>query len=354
MLLVVLMLVYGIKCKGGGTEGWLDINACNSLQGAAAVYVTLGHIHDEVPFLSPFVWILYPSNSALILTNGLFFFISGYGLWESRKSKSNYMSGWSFLNRLVKLGIPAYMAYVGYYPIRRIVLCEKISFVRHMFLDGVFSWFYYNGPVWFIIVLFFLYLIFWTVYRTGSMAVGNVILLSCMMVWTVIAVNTGRGVVWYASTFCFALGIFVSQYRKKFLQHMDTYYRQILLSGSVLFAVVFAAYRQVWVGLGVKSAVYGNLSALLFCILCSLVLYRYTLGNRITRSLGIVSYEIYLINTMALKVISDWNMDDVLKIYIIVLVTVVSAVILHWADAVVIQALLKFLDTCGVRTLLRG
>lgn len=319
------------------------------MQGAAALYVVFGHIHDEVQFSSPFVWILYPVNSALILTNGLFFFISGYGLWESRKSKKDYMSVWSFISRIVKLGVPAYIIYAAYYPIRIAVLQEEISFVRHMFLDGLFSWFRYNGAVWFLIVLFFLYLIFWTVYSMDRPGTGNVVLASCILVWTIVAVYTGRGIVWYASTFCFALGIFTSQCKKIIWERIEIYYRRAVQAGLCCFVIFFAVYSNVWPDLGAETACYGNLSALLFCVLCYLLMYRCSVGNAATRQLGAVSYEFYLMNTMVIKVISDWNMGVVLKIYSIVLVTILLAVLLHWADSKIIRAMYKFLKTCKVR-----
>lgn len=333
--MVFLLLIIGFRVN---KETGFGRNKCASMQGIAALYVMLAHIHMFASYSSPLVWWLYPVNEVTILTNGLFFFISGYGLWESRKNKADYLSVRSLLCRLTKLCIPAYIVYLFYYFIRIYSNKEQSSFVKHLFLDGLFSWFYYNDVVWFIIELFFLYLIFWIVYSVWPTAVGNRILFVLIVLWTGIAALWGRGYVWYASTLCFFLGIVFSQEHGR---NSIKYHKRAVIISALILVPVFILFIKSSENLGLLNAVYANGSSLLFCIICYLLSYKNSLGNIISNWLGQFSYEIYLCHMMILKVYNTCNVSDVIKIYGTICVSVFCAYILYIADTKIVNAVCR-------------
>ena len=333
MLIVFFLVLVGMKNRKMTTENWFGKEECVSLRGVAAIYIMLSHIHMFSSFKSPWTWILYPVNQGTILANGLFFFISGYGLWESKKTKKEYLSFRSLLGRLLKLCVPAYLVYFLYFFIRKVMENGEISFIKHLLLSEVISWFYYDDVVWFIIELFFLYIIFWITYRFKSITIGNIILITIIGLWTILAVYTSRGIVWYASTFCFALGIVVSQQHRFIQTNLMKYYQYVIGIIFLCFAAVFLLYCMAANDLGLRTAVYANFSTLLFCTLCYLVLYNFSIGNSVTNWIGRFSYEIYLSNMMVIKVIKELISNDVLRIYSSIVLTLFVAFLINIVDS---------------------
>lgn len=336
MLAVFLLVVL----SGMNKETGFGRNKCIAIQGIAALYVVLTHIHTFAAYSSPLVWWLYPINEVTILTNGMFFFISGYGLWESSKNKANYLSARSLACRLAKLLIPAYIVYLLYYFV--MIYCgQEMSLIKHLLLADVFSWFYFNDVVWFIIELFFLYIIFWIVYSHWTAAIGNRIMFTLIVSWIILAALWGRGYVWYASTLCFLLGIVMSQTNGRLVLAYNTSGWVTVISIFALIPIFILFIRSAEM-IGLRNAVYANCSSLLFCIICYLFTYKNSLGNLLSNWLGKFSYEIYLSHMMILKIIDRVDMNDSLKIYATLCITITVAYILSIIDTKFVSVVCRY------------
>ncbi len=100
----------------------------------------------------------------------------------------------------------------------------------------------------------------------------------------------------------------------------------------LLFAAVYSLFMQTAEGLGLTNAVFANVSALLFCILCYIAMYPISLGNRMGNWVGKFSYELYLVHTMVMKAVNAVCVQEVFRIYGAVLLSLAVAYVMYLAD----------------------
>ena len=332
MLLVALLFITSLQYRKESAANWFGKQVCTSLKGIAAIYIVLVHIHVFTPFSSPWVWALYPINSIVIFANGLFFFISGWGLWESKRTKTDYLRLSSLANRLLKLLVPVYLMYIMYYFIRILNQDAPIPFVYYLLGRGGVEYLYFNDVLWFIIELCFLYVLFWFLYGKISKEKSNVIFIILIALWIAWAVYSGRGIVWYASTYCFFFGILLSQYKGRVQYKIERRFR-FYMCGSVIGCIVsFLVYLITLENKGIINAIFANCSTILFCVVCFLILYKFEVKSTLTLWLGRISYELYLCHMIIIKEYKEIVHNDVWRIYCTIFSAILVAVVVHWID----------------------
>lgn len=332
MLLIALLFITSLQYRKGPVESWFGKQECSSLKGIAAIYVILAHLHAFASFSSPWVWVLYPINSPLIFSNGLFFFISGWGLWESKGTKTDYLRLSSLVDRLLKLLIPVYLIYIMYYFIRILNGDVPISFIYYLLGRGIVEYLYFNDVLWFIIELCFLYIFFWLLYGKISKEKSNVIFIILIALWIAWAVYSERGIVWYASTYCFFFGILLSQYKRRVQYEIERRFRFYLCGSAISCIVSFFLYLITLESKGIINAILANCSTILFCAVCFLILYKFEVKSVLTLWLGQISFELYLCHMIIIKEYKDIIHNDVWRIYCTFFSAILVAVVVHWVD----------------------
>ena len=334
MLLCALLFITSLQYRKEFVENWFGKQECTSLKGIAAIYIMLVHIYMFTPFSSPWVWALYPIYSIVIFANGLFFFISGWGLWESKITKTGYLQLNSLVERLLKLLIPAYLIYVMYYFFKMLFEDAQISLLGYL-LGGwgrAVDYLYFNDVLWFIIELCFLYIFFWVLYGNISKEKSNIIFFILIALWIVWAVYSGRGMVWYASTYCFLSGILLSQFRMKIQTGIEQKFGFCLNVSFVGCIVFFALYLMTSENMGIINALFANCSTILFCVTCFLMLYKFELKSKWTLWLGQISYELYLCHMIVNKIYKEFIVNEVWRIYCVIFSSIMIAFVFHQID----------------------
>lgn len=359
MIIILLLLIIGIQFQNSkNTVSRTDFFSkaqCNALRGIACLYILFCHAHMTITFDSVLLWPILSIDRATIWSNGLFFFISGYGLWISSQNKANYLAFPSLIKRLSSLAIPAILAYILY-----LFIPTSITNSR-----SPFAWFHFDDVVWFIIELFFLYILFWFIFGfIGKYVNSSLILLSIMfciiLIWDIIAFVTGRGLAWYASTLCFPLGILVSLWKSfsgkptlannaysqasisinnKFATIPASKTVIISLVALIIAVITYFFYRQLPNFSLLGFLILANVSTLAFCIFVFYISSRVCIGNRATNFLGSISYEIYLVHLMTLKVMREFNIPNAAKIYLSILICIITALIIHIIASKIIQTI---------------
>lgn len=334
MLLTALLLITSLQYRKEPVGNWFGKQECTSLRGITAIYLVLFHIHMLTSFSSPWVWVLYPINSFIILANGLFFFISGWGLWESKITKPGYLQLSSLVVRLLKLLVPVYLIYVMYCFIKMLIGDVQISLSGY--LSGVWGritdYLYFNDVLWFVIELCFLYIFFWILYGNISKEKSNIIFFILIALWIVWAVYSGRGIVWYASTYCFLSGILLSQFRMRIQTVIEQKFRFCLGVSFVGCILLFALYMMTSENMGIINALFANCATILFCVTCFLILYKFELKNKWTLWLGEISYELYLCHMIVNKICRELIANEVWRIYCVIFSSIMIAFVFHKID----------------------
>lgn len=334
IVLLILLVIYVFGLKRGTYDRlslehtYFDNLFCNYLKGICAMYIMLGHYSMYIPFKG-ILFLLRPIQPGAILVNGLFFFISGYGLEISRETKPDYIGMRSYLKRMWNIGIVAYASYL-------ISFCffevnSLAGMIKHILLFNVFRWFHLNQPTWFLIEIVFLYLLFWLIfYLVGHMRIAYMCIIAVVgmtviiIIWYVAAVLTGRGVVWYSSTLCFPLGILVANTRDSIIYAKAR--RYVLPIASVLLICCFL-YNKYSENI-ILGAFLGNIASLVFCIVVFLLSFGFTLDSRILGFLGSISFELYLIHIYMIELTAH-RLPDLMAVLISIGGAIIVAMVLH-------------------------
>ncbi len=335
MILAIILFLSGIKpTKQSLYSGKsFEISTCVCLKGICAVYLMFGHYSMHVP-LGGFGILLAPVQPGAILLNGLFFFISGYGLMTSAVTKLDYLRLGSYLKRTFNIGVASYISYLIAFPFFN--SGSRIDFVRHVFLLNLFRWFHLNDPTWFLIELVFLYTFFWILYSRLSNRIANLALVGIIVFWYIIAIATKRGVVWYGSTLCFALGIYAakSSSEGEIERVRDKqFYSTVMITSLVICFIVCVLYNR-YSNHILIGAILCNIASLLFCFFVYMFLQTNTLYNKALEYLGKISFEVYLVHIYMI----EWtvgNLSDNVALWVSILLTFLIATMMHLGIVVI-------------------
>jgi len=323
MILFLALLLCGVQYSTPhGRNNNLDIVESNALRGAFSFFIVIYHIHKITEFATPGTMWLTPIDEAKILSNGLFFFLSGYGLWWSKKNKINYLSFFNLFERIIKLGIPAYATYLLYILFN---YNDKEGLLKQLFLGKIIEYIRYNDVTWFMIELVILYVLFWVLYRIWSAEVANIIFGTLILCWDVVAFFWGRGLVWYASSLCFLVGILICQKRDTILAKIQKRYIFYLSILGLVFISTFIIHMilppfNIW-----GYLICANIATVFFCCFLYLLTYKVKFGNKIIVWLGGFSYEIYLVHMIIIKVINEYTENELVRVYAVTIVSLVIA-----------------------------
>lgn len=338
MIFTILLLIFGIRIGERGETSYFTKEQFNAVKGVAAFYIMLCHIHMFATYkTSGGFLVLYPLNDATILLNGCFMFFSGYGLFVKYRTADNYISLVRFINRIYKICLPAYSVYLLWYFIGVLPKEESFSIstlIHHILLGNIIEFVRCNDVTWFVIELVVLYVLFWIFYKLFGEKIGKRCLLACILGWIIAAYLTGRGVVWYASTVCFAVGIYTDELEKIVNK------KWVKLGTPILFFCSFAIYCFVEKGTFAVNAVIGNVATCSFVMVVVLILKEGVLfGNGLSNFLGNISYEIYLLNMITVKFLSEVVKDEKIIILGTIALTIFASALLHYLNGIVDTAI---------------
>lgn len=321
MLPVLLLLLLGIHRNH--EKRTLSLNQSIALGGVCSIYIMLGHVNLFIGIPDGWLRIIYAPGSASFLLNGLFFFISGYGLWKNRENKGiEYISIKGLVRRFLKLCLPAYILYIASYPILHRYEGLSVSFLPYIAGAGIIKWIRYNDVTWFLIELFYLYALFYMLFSNRDRELLKIgILITLILGWTIFAYLWRRGLVWYASTLCFPLGIILCKYEDSIKIHE--------LGIWVLFIVVYSSFYFLRDKVSCLSLA-SNIASLSFCagiyLLCT---QHFVFQNKITAFLGKIRYELYLTHVILFKLSNNWVLSKNTRIVLCIVSSLIVAFLIH-------------------------
>jgi len=109
ILIIGLAVLLFTCCKVSPRQQWQDdplsLDTSKAVKGFAALYIVFGHIAQALKGEND---ILYFFTETGVLFVGMFFFLSGYGLYTNLKTKENYLKGF-LKKRLITVLVPFYV-----------------------------------------------------------------------------------------------------------------------------------------------------------------------------------------------------------------------------------------------------
>lgn len=325
-----------LKIDNFDRQDYLSKETTGCLKGIFAVVVLIHHLYQYSGIhINDIVDMLVQSMGYLAV--GMFFFISGYGMFISVQKRD-------YLNRFWKKRfVPLYLFYViliGLYLMWRMILgihTSKIEFMQSFFFGGTIV-----VNAWYLQCIFIYYIIFYFIFSSLK---ENKIRLYMMALTTIgyclMCISLKLSSTWYESIFCLLAGMMWAFEKEKLDEKLRIKSNSYLGIVLVLFGATYLAQFK----LGTISKM---LSAVLFSILVVLLSYflkeSKIIQNKITKYLGKYSLEIYVAQGFFLFIQKGnrFNLDAQCFISMVFIGTFVGAWFLHQIYYEINRLLKKF------------
>lgn len=345
-LLCILFLLWGGRFAGFGDkfhEDFLSKDSTKSLCGIAALFIIFHHIAQEWPFYGVTRELIFFNDIGFLLVS-IFFFTSGYGLTLNADRDPDYMESFG-RKRLLALLLPFYVTNILF--ALNYIAIGKASLPKILF--GVLGLTQINPNGWFPFVLLFFYLVFSFSRRHLKTVRARLWLYAAATLFVLAAFSVMGHFAWWAgkpgwwlapdgfanapwwmqkrtlwfnwecwmnSSIGFVLGAATASYREKIVAWFKKNYWLKLAAFTALFALSLVLFRGVRRRLGYYTENLGPTPGILpkfitglsqqpVTVFFDLALFagmmKFRTENRLSRFLGKISYETYLLGLVALE-----------------------------------------------------
>lgn len=261
----------------------------------------------------------------------MFLFYSGYGVFESIKSKPGYVKTIPF-KRIYITWLNFSLAILLFFMLN--LLLHK-SYSLSTTVLAFTGWTSIGNSNWYIFAILCCYLMTWISFRLFSRhhvpALFTITLLSFVYLFLVRHYK-GSDTWWYDTIFCYAAGMWYSYFKKKienlFFQNSDIYFFALIL--TFFFVLAAKPFRN-------HIAVY-EIWSLGFTALILLLSMKISINNRILSWIGIHTFEIYIIQRLPMITLKHLKLDQYPYLFgVLSLLTCIFLVfffhkLLSWAD----------------------
>lgn len=327
---VILLLGSSLAKKGEWQEDPLSLESTKAIRGFCAVGIILHHLSQNLVEMMPELGALAIFKDIGVVFVGIFFFLSGYGLFKSFKTKDNYLKGF-FRRRMSAILVPFYVCILVF------IALQPRGFRVTNLIANLTGWHLINSHMWYIVEIAVLYIVFFFIFRFikkqgAAIAVMGVVTAAI----TIGSLLLGHGGIlfrdhwfmgewWYNTTMLFFAGILFSKFEGAFMRFAKKFYVW-LLPASVIISVVFMYLTDYalktysywtdvpgYMGYSDKFICLAfQLPMVLFTTLTFvLIMMKVKFGNPILKFLGTISLELYLIHNLFLTGLIDGGIDVV-------------------------------------------
>lgn len=357
--LLFFLLIWGMEKR---KDEFLSLSSSNALKGFAAIGVILHHLtqlntnYNQV-WKGPInFW-----NDMGILFTGIFFFLSGYGLWISFHNKNNYLD--SFLKRrFSKILVPFFVSNIIYTFAMGIpfgILQRPI-----LIITSLIGLTLVNTNAWYIVEILILYLFFYLFYKKWPEEKAEKGMICIVLGIIVIGLISGRdytqygtwfrGEWWYNTTLVFIVGMYFAKHKEKLIIKMKQNYSKNMIRIIVLylFTMLINTYLLThygyyyepnwWIGTLCKiaSCLVQTIHSTVFIFFFLMINLKFKLGNKILYFIGNISLELYLIhNLFRLAAINLLGLQDTVFYVFVLMISILVAYPLHKLDQKIIRKL---------------
>lgn len=288
---------------------------------------------------------------------GFFFFCSGYGLITSLRTKQDYLKGF-LVKRVLIVLVPFFLCNYAYMSLE---LLRGMQFSTPELIASFFGVLLTNSQMWFAVEIMLLYIVFFLLFtyvKKEKVCIMTIVALTAMI--TLIGMQNTRpfclsnwfwGEWWFNTSFMFLFGMIMAHSEEKIIAFVKKRYPIVLLLCLVA-AIGLSFPVNAMVEMGTYYCEYeGNFTILqIFMIkfvtlLCQfamvffadavvlMAMMKIKCGNRITRSLGSVSLELYLIHNLYLIMFGYMGIGGIknpaMLVYAAVICSLITAYIIH-------------------------
>ena len=306
LLVLLAISLYGMKVRPAGFfDDYLSVPKTTSHKGIFIIIILASHIRSYVDMTShpadaSYTAVMSFLGQAMV---ALFFFYSGYGIYESVKRRPSYFDGF-IENRVFKIFMHFGMSVILYWALSTLVLGKSINIDT---LVRAFLGFKSIGnSSWFIFTMLLCYLFTFLSFRIlrwhPLLAIGGTVAFTLGFA-LFIELNSYEAL-WYDTAFCFPLG-FIYSYLKEPLDRVMRKYHAVYyitlvftVGGYILTTVLYRESRDL---------ILGTVKNLIFSLAVATLSMRLSIHNRVLEWLGRQSFSIYLLHRIPMLLFSHFG-----------------------------------------------
>ena len=309
MILIWLVIIFVLPFFGmkpafkEPDEDYMSVERTTSVKGFFALIIFLSHVRGYLIPDSGNAWEIFSSVLSHIgqLMVTMFFFYSGYGVFESFKRKPDYRKGF-FRKRILKTLVNFDLAVVLYLILD--IALQKEYPVKNYFLCWT-GWEGIGNSNWFIFIMLVLYVISFLSFcvtagarepEKGQKAVlASVIAMTAVLF--VLLRFSDRKDYWYNTVFCYSFGMLFSYFK-------DSIDR--ILSGKTAFPVILVAVIILFLLFYfIENAAAYNVCACCFCLIVSMITMKVRISNPVLIWLGRHAFSIYILQRIPMIALQE-------------------------------------------------
>lgn len=291
-------------CYGEYNVDYLSRDTTLGIRGMAAILILLHHISQRVSILKIFLIFNY---IGFILV-ALFFFLSGYGLKLGVNNKKNYLDKF-LIKHIILILLPFWLLGV-------IRVIFQILNGNSVAVNDLLRIFFGIYEVWFIAAILIFYFLFWIAYRFFKKSL--VILFGELFLYIIICQFIGVHSSWSASVLAFPLGILWADYKSVIEGYIRYKYIYSIFGSSILFGGMFTG-RLMLMVFGISNSILHcilrNIISCSFVFFLMIILQKMIVKKGLLSKIGKMSYEIYIVHYVFLKLIE-------INLYLFLIITV--------------------------------
>ncbi|MCR5655294.1 MAG: acyltransferase family protein [Lachnospiraceae bacterium] len=347
---------YYVSDEGTGwNEDFLSRDTSKMLLGFCAVMVVFHHLTQQVGTMDAGL-IGFLANFGVGFV-GVFFFFSGFGLYESVQKKEDYLKGF-LKKRLPTVLVPFYSAILIF--VLTEIVTDGIGRPKDiiLWLTGLKL---INSQMWYMIEIILLYLLFFVLFRlikNRSLALFALFMCCVAMVAGSLLLGHGenwfQGEWWYNTTLLFPFGVWFSKHKEGLTEFLKHYYGVCLVAVAFLFCLyckltgyMLSTYGY-WSETGADKGYddkFRCLSVQCPMVLCFVLLLlilgmKLRIGNGFLRFLGSISLELYLIHNLFIGGFSMIKGAGALM-FSVVVASIAAATVLHYLNTCIFCLIYK-------------
>lgn len=327
LLSLILITIYGAKIEK--RKDFFTFEDTKVLKGIICIIVILVHIPKS--FQNPIQDMI---GSFAYIGVTFFFLTSSYGLKYKMDNKQDYLNNF-WQNRLSKLLVPAIIINI---------VASIIEFLSYGFKESIILNIF-NINKWVLLLLLF-YLLF---YLINKMKISNlkkdILIIMLVVICSLVDKLTPFKITlrWPTECLGFAYGIILYDYFNSYKSWINKNYLFKLISLfiiGVIFGLLYLKFKPLYF---IGDYCLKIILAIVLLMLLMQLIARIKLGNKISKFLGSISYEIYLFHYVSFKILQliKINFNSGIYIVIVIIITIIFSFIINKISKLIVNKLIK-------------
>lgn len=290
LIFLVLLILKSSKAKEIELDRYLYKDTTNNLKGLAVIIVVFHHISLYLTEGSIFTFIF---RNAGFLAVSIFLFMSGYGLTVQKIKKENYLKGFIF-NKIIKLYLIFFISNITVTIINNLFLQTSYN-IKDIISSSMRMNFSNGRELWFVAIILFCYLSFYICFKFFDYKKGLILICLTPLMYICICKILGKGTWWYNTAFCFAIGVLVATYKEKIFNIFKNRTGIYISLSIIIFMISMYFYIK-----GIATLQY--IIPFIFIIIICSILIKFELNSKFLNFINKISFEMYLVHLIVLKV----------------------------------------------------